>query len=388
MKKILIYSYLYPNKNEPMRGIFVQERVKFLKKNYEVKVVAPVPYFPKIRFFKRWNVFANIPSKEIIDGVEVFHPRFILFPKRIFRKYIGYWMYLLSKKLLDEIYSEWKFDLIHAHFTIYSGQVVNHYCRGKNIPYIVTEHYSKIVNDIIEKAIYRNIYQKVFSKAKRLILVSKRLGNDIRKNISNLTQIELIPNGVDINKFTFIEKKIDKDNPKLISIGNLVDTKGFQYLISAIKILKDKNINCDLIIIGEGKYRKNLELLIEKYSLQNNISLLGYIPNDKINSYLQKSDFYVHPSLFESFGVVVIEAMSAGKPVIVTKSGGPEYFVPDEFGIKVDKENSKVLAIAIEKMIENYEDYNQNKIRAFVEDNFSYENIAKKIGKVYDEILQ
>jgi glycosyltransferase involved in cell wall biosynthesis len=388
MKKILIFSYLYPNKKEPMRGIFVSERVKFLKKFYEIKVIAPVPYFPKIRFFKRWNFFAEIPSKEIIDDIEVFHPRFLLFPKRIFRKYIGYWMYLFSKNLLDKIYSQWKFDLIHAHFTIYSGQATNHYCKKRDIPYIITEHYGKLSDDIIYKSIYREIYHKVFTEAKRLILVSKRLENDIRNKLRDLPKIELISNGVDINKFTFVEKKIDKNYPKLISIGNLVVTKGFQYLISAIKILKDRKINCSLTIIGEGKYRKNLEMLIAKFSLQKNVFLAGYVPNEKINFYLEKSDFYVHPSLFESFGVVVIEAMSAGKPVIVTKSGGPEYIVPDEFGIKIDKENSEALAKSIDEMIKNYENYNPKKIRAFVEANFSYENIAKKIGEVYEEILQ
>ena len=74
--------------------------------------------------------------------------------------------------------------------------------------------------------------------------------------------------------------------------------------------------------------------------------------------------------------------MSAGKPVIVTKSGGPEYIVPDEFGIKIDKENSEALAKSIDEMIKNYENYNPKKIRAFVEANFSYENIAKKIGNL------
>lgn len=388
MKKILIYSYLYPNKMEPMKGIFVQERVKFLKQFCDLKVVAPIPYFPKIKFVKRWYKFSNIPKKEIIDGIEVYHPKFILFPRRIFRKYIGYWMYLLSKKLLHRIYLEWRFDLIHSHFTIYSGQAIYHFCKNKKIPFIITEHYGKTNYDITENSIYRKIYQHVFQNAKTNIVVSKRLKQEIQNKFPNINNIHLIPNGVDVSKFIFREKKIDKKKPKLISIGNLLDTKGFQYLIEALNILKNKGTHCKLTIIGEGKERKNLESMIAEFSLQEEVELVGYIPNNKIQQYFDLADIYVHPSLFESFGVVVIEAMASGKPVIVTKSGGPEYFVPDKFGIKIDKANSQALASGIRNMTDNYEFYNQNEIRNFVEENFNYKNIAKKIYQVYEDICQ
>ena len=384
--KILIYSHLFPNNMEPMKGIFVLERVRFLKQYCEIKVVAPIPYFPKIKFFKRWNKFSQIPKKEIIEGVEVFHPRFIHFPKRIFRKYIGYWMYLLSKKLLRRIYTEWKFDLIHAHFIIYSGQAVYNFCKGKSIPYLLTEHYSKISLDLSKESIYRNIYEKVFFNSQKIIVVSERLNQTIKSNFPNLNKIKYLPNGVDIGKFVFHEKSIDKNNPKLISIGNLVETKGYQYLIEAVKILREKNILCHLNIIGEGKFRKNLETIIADNSLQNQIELVGYVPNNEIQKYFDQADIYVHPSLFESFGVVVIEAMSTGKPVVVTKSGGPEYIVPDEFGIKVQKENSEELASALENMISNYESYNQKKISDYIKNTFSYDIISKQIYQVYDEI--
>lgn len=385
--KILIFSYLYPNDMKPSKGIFVAERVQFLKEFCDIKVVAPVPFFPNISFFKRWNKYANIPKFEIRNGIEVYHPKFLLFPKNILRNTIGKFLYFTTINCIKKIYTKWQFDLIHAHFIHPSGIAAAMIGNKINMPIIITEHFGKINEDLLNRGMKRNI-RKVYNNISRLIVVSERLKNNLTEAGFTGEKISVIPNGIDLKKFPKISVKQITDQVKIISIGHLIENKGYQFLIHAISILKKSDININLTIIGEGDYRTTLEKMIIQLKLSGSITLLGYIPHSKINNLLIDSHFYIHPSLSESFSIAVIEAMACGLPVIVTQCGGPEYFVNDEVGLVIEKESSEQIAQAIERIINNYSKYDPNSIRKYCIKNFDYNKITKQVFQVYQSVLK
>lgn len=385
--KILLFSFLYPNELEPSKGIFVAERVQFLKKFCDIKVVAPVPFFPNISFFKRWNKYANILKFEIIDDIEVYHPRFLLFPKNILRNYIGKLLFFFIQRSIQNLHRRWGIDVIHAHFINPSGIAATKIGNKLNIPVIITEHFGKLNEDLLNRGMKRNI-REVYNNISQLIVVSERLKNDLTEAGFTGEKISVIPNGINTKKFSQVSSKQITNQVKIISIGHLIKNKGYQFLIHAIYILKRSDININLTIIGEGDYRTTLEKMIVGLKISGSITLLGYIPHSKINNLLTNSHFYIHPSLSESFSIAVIEAMACGLPVIVTKCGGPEYFVNDKVGLVIEKESSEQIAQAIERMINNYSKYDPNSIQKYCIKNFDYNKITKQIFQVYQSVVK
>ena len=142
------------------------------------------------------------------------------------------------------------------------------------------------------------------------------------------------------------------------------------------------------MIGGEGNGSQFVESLIDKFELNNNVTMLGGLTRSQMAQHMAECDIFVLPSRYETFGVVYAEAMACGKPVIGTKTGGPDSFVTEEAGILVDVENKEQLAEAMISMIENYDKYDSAAIRKIIVDNFSMKAIADKLEEIYKEVLK
>jgi len=121
--------------------------------------------------------------------------------------------------------------------------------------------------------------------------------------------------------------------------------------------------------------------------MQEQIKLLGFAPRKQVLEELQKSDAFILSSKYETFGVVVIEAMSCGLPAIATKCGGPESIIENsELGLLVENDDLEELSNAMKDMYENRADYNSNKIRTYVVNNFSEKAVASKLINIYEKV--
>jgi len=121
--------------------------------------------------------------------------------------------------------------------------------------------------------------------------------------------------------------------------------------------------------------------------LSSNCKFYGDIPRNEISDFYSKLDLFVSASRNETFGIVLIEAMSCGLPVIATKCGGPQEIVTEENGILIDKDNVQELAEAIENMSKNISRYNQNTIRISTEKRFGVRTFIEKINALYLDTL-
>jgi glycosyltransferase involved in cell wall biosynthesis len=250
------------------------------------------------------------------------------------------------------------------------------------IPLVFTEHSSGINVDKIgrEERYFGNIAYKY---ADKIIAVSSSLAKRIKQHF-NVKSV-VVHNVLDVSHFNKICKK--KEAVTFVSVGNLIKGKGYDLLIEAFHECKF-NKNVSLLIIGEGGERKYLEKQIKELGLTEQIELLGLLSRKSIQEQLSKSTAFVLASRSETFGVVYIEAMATGLPVIATRCGGPEDFVDKTNGLLIEPNDVEGLKTALIDMCQNANRYDATHIRKNALENFSPASIAKKITKVYEEIKE
>ncbi len=307
-------------------------------------------------------------------------------------------IYPWSVKLLRlfEAYSEEQGlpDLIHAHSSLWAGFAAALISEKYGIPYVLTEHRSRFVeNNDMAKSLVKPFHKPVISRAlkgaSKLILVSGKLKKallQIEPEVSR--RIAIIPNFIDTSIFTPPEKPLPPKPFIFFSLGNLEHVKGMDVLIDAFYILK-KNFSgaAVLKIGGKGNQTDALKKRSVRYGIHNDILFTGKLSRNQVMYHMQDSHAFVLASRFEAFGVVFIEAMASGLPVISTKSGGPEEIINDQNGYLVELENPVKLAEAMESMISNYHNFDLQAIRQQAVKNFGQENVVKKITDIYNEVL-
>jgi len=217
---------------------------------------------------------------------------------------------------------------------------------------------------------------KVTSKQ---IAINTKAKTDTIYNPSFSTKIvDMSKESIDDEVFNAIVGK------KIISVGRLVKQKDFTTLIKAFDLVQN-NLECNLIIIGDGEYKERLEQLVIKLNLQNKVYLLGYKQNP--HKYIANSDLFVLSSLYEGLPNVLIEAIAVGTPSISTNclSGPSEILLDGKGGDLVEVENIEELAKAIEKNLLNVEYAKEkHKIAYNSLDRFSYEKVQKNLLKLVD----
>jgi glycosyltransferase involved in cell wall biosynthesis len=133
---------------------------------------------------------------------------------------------------------------------------------------------------------------------------------------------KIIPNGVHQEEFQTNSSKNIQDDLRLLCVGRLIEHKGQRYLIEVVKILRDEGINVTLDLVGTGDALDRYQLLTRKLNLTNSVRFLGYIPREKIAEYYHSADVFVLPSYNEGMSLAILEAMSAGLPILATRHRG------------------------------------------------------------------
>ncbi|MGC9344116.1 MAG: glycosyltransferase, partial [Bacteroidales bacterium] len=226
-------------------------------------------------------------------------------------------------------------------------------------------------------------------KANRIITVSEAIDNQlISVSPAIRNKITTIPNLIDTDFFTLPEKKRDREPFIIISFGILEYVKGFDILIKAFaEFMKRHEGEFFLRIGGRGTKFRKLKKLAKELGIGDRVSLHGYVPREEVKREMQLANLFILPSRFEAFGVVLIEAMATGCPVISTYSGGPEYIVKESDGILVEPEEVGALVKAMSFIYENYEDYDPEAIRQDVVNNSTKEVIRDRYHQIIKEII-
>jgi glycosyltransferase involved in cell wall biosynthesis len=195
----------------------------------------------------------------------------------------------------------------------------------------------------------------------------------------------VVSNVIDTHKFS-LSQKLASNRVNLGILGGMnTNRKGIDVLLKALSLLPDKDTH--LHIGGDGLLLDHYKKSAIDLGISGKFTFYGPILPDRVTDFYSLLDIYVLASRDETFGVVVIEAMASGLPVIATKCGGPEEIVIPENGILVETENENEMADAISHMSENLDLYDKVAIKKYAEEKFGQKAFLKKINAVYDRIV-
>lgn len=284
-------------------------------------------------------------------------------------------------------------DIILAHSAIWAGLAAAGINKEYNIPYIITEHRSFFVFNRgdarrMVKSFYIPHLQEAYSLCRRLIIVSESMKSGLLELFPELVRkIEVIPNMVDGDYFNLPEQRRKKDPFVFLSAGRLSAVKGLDILISAFgELVKKTDHKVLLSIAGRGEMREQLEEQVRLSGLSENVKFLGRVSRDNMVKEMQGANCFVLSSSYEAFGVVLIEAMSTGLPVIATRSGGPESIIDEGCGFLIDPGSTADLAGAMLKMINEYHRFSHEAIRERVLQKYGSRLITGKYLDVFKHI--
>lgn len=275
-------------------------------------------------------------------------------------------------------------DIIHAHNVFWAGYAASNIAKKHNIPLIVTEHSSAfLLDDLSTHALPSAI--KAFSCADRIAAVSKSLAASLDNYVSG-KKIEVIPNVVDTDFFSLPLAEPDKEPFVFLALANLNLNKGFHFLIRAFDEAFHDRKDVHLQIGGDGPERQALVFLAMKLGISKQVHFLGYLSRTEVRTAMWRSHAFVLSSFKETFGVVLIEALATGLPVIATRSGGPEDIVTQETGLLVQPGDVIDMSAALLKMSQ-HRIYARRNLRNYAVSNYSRNCIAAKIGRLYHDVL-
>ena len=200
---------------------------------------------------------------------------------------------------------------------------------------------------------------------------------------------EVIYNGIDTKIYRKRKAHIKDElgcEHLLLSVGRLLPQKGLEYLIRA---LPDVDADFHYLMMGEGPEKENLRALIKKLGLEKRVTIMGKVPDEKKIECYSDADIFVHPSLYEPFGIVLVEAMATECAVVSTKVGGIPEVVGDA-GILVEPRQPKQIAQAIETLAHDKKLMNKlkKKGRERTEAIFDWDIIAGQFEKSYKNYLE
>lgn len=298
-------------------------------------------------------------------------------------------MFKVFNKRMEKLYKEivkkeGAIDIIHAQSSLWGGISAAYIAEKYNIPLVITEHSSVERGPYVKKS-YIPFICDSYKKAQKVITVGNGLKNEI-ESLSGRQDIEVIGNLVDLSKFT-IKKRIKNEKFIFFSLAFLEGEKGFDTLIKSFaKKFKDKE--AVLYIGGDGSQRSWLEALTVENGVKDQIIFLGALSRDDVSKWMNKCDCFVLPSRYETFGVVYIEALASGRPVIGALNGGAEDIINNLNGYLIPIDDIDILAEKMIEVYDNIESYDEEEIRIDCLKRFSPKLIVNKIISVYKEVLK
>ncbi len=367
---VLILTKTFPETAEEWGGIFVQEQAEAIATEHVVTVV-------KCRVdYKNFNPFLKFKIK---SNTSTGYKYYNVIVSKSFPVYNQFNFIVSAYIALKKIIKECQPAIIHCHYSYPAGVVAWLVRHKTGIPYIITEH-TRIVST------FRSVFHRFLSlialrKACCVISVSNSLKTELLSE--GIATVDVIPNVINTDRFSITEKR---SVPFTIGFLGSLNThnKGLDILLSACSELPFDFI---LKIGGAGTYLDYYKELARKNNLERKAVFMEGIASLQKSSFYSDINLFVLPSRYETFGIVLVEAMASGIPVVATRCGGPDDIVNDKTGILTEIEDSLMMRKAIIKIYSDFPKYNAEEIRDYVINKFGHEPFLKQINLIYQTCL-
>ena len=382
--KILMLTWEYPPRIVGGIARVVHDLSKrLIKDGHEVTVVT-------------YRDNAGVPEYENDKGVNVYRVDNYMIHPNNFIDWIMQLNFNLIAKATEIINKESGFDVIHAHdwlVTYAAKSLKNAY----DIPIVATIHATEAgrnsgIHDDTQRYINDTEWLLTY-EATEVIVNSNFMKNDLQRLFGlPYDKINVIPNGINLNNFTGIERDYDfrrqyaMDNEKIILyVGRLVYEKGIQHLIAAMPKILSNYHDAKLVIAGKGGMIDELKAETSSLGLDNKVYFTGYMDSKKVQKMYKCADVAVFPSTYEPFGIVALEAMLAGVPTVVSD----EIVTHGVDGMKSYAGNSNSIADSVTALLYDHQLATNisKKARQKVKEQFNWEKIAQDTHFTYEKAI-
>lgn len=383
MHALIIPSW-YPETPDDVNGIFFRLQAQALQRaGVKVGVIAPI--FRSLRTqaktaFSRKNYgISNYVEAEVPTYA---YKSMFFFPRVPYldrTREISAALKLFSRYVAEHGIP----DVIHAHCVNAGGLIAYKIHQMTGIPYVITEHSTTYARKLIRDW-QRPMMQAAAEHAAVRLAVSRDFAELLKAEYQGLPW-EYVPNILSA-KFEApvdLSRKPVNRHFTFCSVAHLQHKKGYDVLLPAFAEAVKKYPDLKLKIGGGGYEEFKLHELAEELGLQNQVEFLGRLKNDEVLDLMYQSDAFVLASRHETFGVVFIEALAQGLPIIATRCGGPESIVNEGNGLIVDVENQTQLTEALIKLYENRDKYHPSALRENCLNEFGEDKVIAQIINAY-----
>jgi teichuronic acid biosynthesis glycosyltransferase TuaC len=373
---VLTLTPFYPSTDDEAAGCFIAEPLPWVNLNgIKPTVLAVRPFY---RGHARTNAH--------------FHPaawtRYLALPRGIGLATSGRLLVARIRKAVRRLHARDPLTLIHAHAALPCGQAALLLARELSIPYVVSVHgcdaFSSRQVGGFAGDWCRRISQCVYRSANKVICISQRVRDEVTEGVQ--CPASIVYNGVDTD--VFYPAPVNHGVPIVLSIGNLIPTKGHTVLLRAIALVSDSHPKLRCQIIGTGPEHRRLSNLASDLGIANRVEFLGRQSREGVAEALRRCTVFALPSAYEGLGCVYLEAMATAKPTIACLGQGiGEIIETGKNGLLVQPNNSRALAQALHATLSDAPLRSRlgTLARRTVVEKFTLAHQAEHLARIYQE---
>lgn len=304
---------------------------------------------------------------------------------------------------VDTLLPSLKLDVIHAHHPALLGQVAARKADHFGIPLVFTHHtryseyshYAFALPQGLAKQVIERWIGDYMSQCQHVVVPSESIKQILLETYGVTEGISVVPTGIDVAHYQQAEAGDIRqrhgwadDETVLISLGRLAKEKNWETLITAVSPLIHNQPHIRLVILGEGEERAGLEALADRLGVAERVNLLGTVPFDAVPNYLKAADLFCFASITETQGLVTLEAMAAGLPVVAVDATGTRDAVQDGVEGRLAPNESEALTAALNELLAD-EALRHKMAEAAVHraNEFDLQTLARRLVGVYEEAM-
>lgn len=405
--KLLLLSEMFPSIGSPTAGTFVAGQAAQLARRLDITVAIPVVQPLSPRHWRERSRLSDlsVPSDAGISPERVLYLRYPGLPWRLdtFNVHLAY--HAVRRAIRRH---GLKPDIIHCHPgypTGYTGYLVARWLR---VPLVMTLHgfdmnvfggadIKPYSNDPSFASMFyspttRARLQRALLHSARVVTVSQELADKAEALGVSRQRLNVIRNGIDASQFYPRDKRLmrrqlglPEDASLILFVGSLSYRKDPLGLLKAVRLLHHQGQKVFCVFLGQGELRKALESAVVEAGLEHYVRILGSIRYAEIPLWMAACDALILPTFYESFGMVLMEALACGRPVVTTLTGAiPELLRDGEHGALIPPGDPDSLAQAISRTLEKA--WDQDALVRYTR-SFTWERIATELERLYSDVL-
>ncbi|MCP5462982.1 MAG: glycosyltransferase [bacterium] len=391
--RVVILAKEFPNTAYLAACTFIYEQAKALAQKTETFVIAPVYSFPRLKRYEHYSQKLNSIPEYVEDGsLRIFHPRYPYKPS-VLRRFMAHGFIKAASEVIKDRIGN--FDVLHGHFLHEAGYAGIKISKQFGVPLAATAHGSdvnRILCGVNSKKYETARARKTLNSAQAVIAVSDTIKSVLLGYTRHSERIHRIYNGVDLKRFSVGDKKTARlelrlpaspEDKILLFASNILPEKGVFDFLDAFKGLQAECTGVHALFIGEDRTNGRF---IEEIKTIKNVRYIGAVAHEHVAQYMQAADILVHPTYSEGFGLVLVESLACGCPVVSTSVGAvPEIISSESVGILIKPSNPNMLKHAIEEALQK--EWKKDRLHQFAS-SFSIEKSIHELLQVYSQLIK